>query len=270
MKQKGSRNTIEYYWKVWKRIVRGSLARGYIYKKELVISFARSVYIVLAQVILLNVIFLDTQMYVGWSKSEAYLVIGIWNILNYVGWAMFGINLIRLESSVIDGSFDYTLLKPVSSSWMASFGDFFIYNLSSVFSGLVLVLYYIADNLGNITLLDVCFGLLSMCVGFFIWYSIFLIFASFTISSPKNGLLAVAKELLGITKYPIDVFKDVGDILFCGIIPLAFLTTVPAKFFMGEAFFKNILYGFVIGIVLYLIGKYLWKFNVRKYSSTGS
>jgi len=270
MKQKGFRNTIKYYWRVWRRVVNGALSRGYIYKRELFISLIRSIYVVLAQIILLNVIFSDTQMYVGWSKSEAYLVIGIWNILNYTSWAVFGINLIRLESSVIDGSFDYILLKPISSSWLASFGDFFIYNLSSAISGLVLVCYYIITNLGSITLVNVCFGFLSMCVAFFIWYSIFLIFASFTVSSPKNGLLAVAKELLGITKYPIDIFKNVGDILFCAIIPLAFLTTVPAKFFMGEISFKSILYGLLVGSFLYLGARCLWRFNVKKYNSAGS
>ncbi len=261
---------LRYYWSIWRRIFKSSLMRGYIYKQDIVIHFLRSFYVLLAQIVLLNVVFSDMELYVGWSKSEAYLVIGIWNVLNYLGWSLFGINLICLERKVLDGSFDYILLKPLSVSWLASFGDFFMYNVVTALSGIVLIVCYLVLNWFSLSILNLLFAILAMFIAMFLWYCVYLIFASFTISNPRNGLLSIAKEVLGVTKYPIDIFGSGLSFLFYIVTPLAFLTTVPARFFWGNISPMYLLYGLIFGILLYIGAKFLWKWNIGRYESASS
>jgi len=276
MKQKGSKKTakkrrgIYYYFKVWSRIISGGVKRSYFYKTDIFVRAIRTILVIGIQILLLNVLFGKNELYVGWSKSEAYLVIGIWNLLNYLGWSFFSTNLLYLESKVIDGKFDYILLKPISSDWYASFSDFFITNFVTALSGLILIIYYVVVEWSNISLLNIFIGFIAICVALLIWYAIYLFFASFTISNPRNGILSIAKELLGLTKYPIDVFGESMKIVFYTVIPIAFLTTLPANIIIGKSSYRNVLIGFGIGLILLVISKLVWNMNVKKYSSASS
>lgn len=264
------REDLRHYWNIWKRVAKGSMKRGYFYKQDMIVRFVRSFHVLFAQMILLNVVFSNVNLYVGWSKSEAFLVMGIWNLINYLGWSLFGINLIHLEGKVLDGSFDYILLKPVPTYLLSSFGDFFLYDLITAISGVILIFHYLILNYSSLSILNVLFGFLSICVGVFLWYCISLIFASFTISSPRNGLLSVSKEILGVTKYPIDIFGSTLSFLFYVLTPIAFLTTVPAKFFMGGISPFYLIYGLIFGIVMFVVARFLWKWNIGKYESASS
>ncbi|HHX99225.1 TPA: hypothetical protein GX533_00880 [Candidatus Dojkabacteria bacterium] len=270
MKQKEYSRGIKYYWNVWRHVFKGGLKRSYLYKTDIFVRILRTLLVVGIQIGLLNILFGKSEVYAGWNKSETYLVIGIWNVLNYLGWSVFSTNLLYLESKVIEGKFDYILLKPLSSSWYASFSDFFITNFITAISGVILIIYYIIVEWGNIQLLDVLVGILAICVALLIWYAIYLFFASFTISNPRNGILSIAKELLGLTKYPMDVFGSSLGFVFYTVIPIAFLTTVPANIIRGEFSYGFVLIGLGISMLLIFIANLFWKWNVKKYSSASS
>lgn len=270
MRQKGYRRGLKYYFKVWRQVLRGGLKRSYLYKTDIIVRILRTIFVVGIQILFLNILFGENELYVGWSKSQAYLVIGIWNLLNYLGWSLFATNLLHLESKVLEGKFDHILLKPLSSSWYASFSDFFITNFVTAFSGVILILYYIVVEFGKISLINIFVGFLAMGIALLIWYSIYLFFASFTISNPRNGVLSIAKELLGLTKYPIDVFGDSFRIVFYTVLPIGFLTTLPANLIIGRGDLFFVLGGLGIALLLLFISETVWKMNVRKYSSASS
>ena len=270
MKPKESRRNIIYYFKVWRQVVRGGLKRSYLYKTDVLVRVLRTILVLGIQIFFLSILFGDNELYVGWSKSEAYLVVGIWNLLNYLGWSLFSTNLLYLESKVLDGKFDYILLKPLSSSWYASFSDFFINNFITALSGLTLIFYYIIAEFGNISLINILVGLVAIFISLLIWYSIYLFFASFTISNPRNGVLSIAKELLGLTKYPIDAFGDNLKAIFYTALPIAFLTTIPANIIRGEIGYGYLVISLGIGLFILLLAKLVWRWNVKKYSSASS
>lgn len=270
MKQKGYRRGLKYYYKVWRQVLRGGLKRSYLYKTDIIVRILRTIFVVGIQILFLNILFGENELYVGWSKSQAYLVIGIWNLLNYLGWSLFATNLLHLESKVLEGKFDYILLKPLSSSWYASLSDFFITNFVTAFSGVILILYFIVVEFGKISLINIFVGFLAIGIALLIWYSIYLFFASFTISNPRNGVLSIAKELLGFTKYPIDVFGDSLRIVFYTVLPIGFLTTLPANLIIGRGDLFFVLGGLGIAFLLLFISETVWKMNVRKYSSASS
>ena len=270
MKPKESRRNIIYYFKVWRQVVRGGLKRSYLYKTDVIVRILRTILVLGIQIFFLSILFGDNELYVGWSKSEAYLVVGIWNLLNYFGWSLFSTNLLYLESKVLDGKFDYILLKPLSSSWYASFSDFFINNFITSFLCLILIFYYVIVEFGNISLINILVGLVAIFISLLIWYSIYLFFASFTISNPRNGVLSIAKELLGLTKYPIDVFGDNLKAIFYTALPIAFLTTVPANIIRGEIGYGYLVISLGIALFILLLAKLVWRWNVKKYSSASS
>ncbi|MHC1716444.1 MAG: ABC transporter permease [Candidatus Dojkabacteria bacterium] len=270
MNRKVSRKNMVYYLKVWKSIIRAGFRRSYTYKTDVIFRFFRTLFILGVQILLLNAIFGNSDIYAGWTKAEAYLVMGIWNLLNYISWSFFGVNLLYLDSKILEGKFDYILLKPISSSWLSSFGDFFLHNFVTATSGILLISYYMYLEWNNLVLTNVLMSIVSIGIAFLFWYSIYLFFASFSISKPRNGFLSIAKELLGITKYPIDVFGETFKVVFYTVIPVAFLTTVPANLLIGRVGWIYLPISFVISLVLLLLAQKSWDRNVKGYTSASS
>lgn len=269
MQPKGSNSTIWRYVRIWFLNLRVSIKKSNVYKGEIFVRFLRTLFILGTQILLLTLVFGDSDIYAGWSKTEAYLVMGIWNLLNYSGWALFGINLTHLEEKVLSGEFDFVLLKPLSSAWFSSFYDFSIYNWISSISGWVLIGYYFFMEWGMLTWERVVLGIMGILVGLIFWYAFYLFLASFSLANPRNGFLALAKEILGLTRYPMNIYGNSIQLVFYTLIPIAFVSTVPADLIIGRAGVAFLLIGSGLSILFVRLSYWVWEINVKKYVSAG-
>jgi len=269
MPQKVFKQNIFRYLRIWRLCLKASLKKSRAYKGEIFVRFLRTIFILLTQLLLLSVVFGNQEYLAGWSRSEAYLVLGIWNLLNYSGWAFFGVNLSMLERHVVDGDLDFTLMKPVSSAWLTSFGEFSMYNLISALSGIILMGYYFVVNWASISLMNVLFFVCALILAAIIWYAIYLFFASFTLSIPRNGFMGIAKEILGLTRYPTSIYAQSLQFVFYTAIPIAFVSTIPSEILTGKITPSILILGTGIAILLLRFSYWVWKVNVRKYTSAG-
>lgn len=269
MQQKGYSTTIWRYVAIWFLNLRASFKRSNAYKGEIVVRLLRTLFILGTQVLLVTLIFGNQEIYAGWTKAEAYLVMGIANVLNYTGWGLFGINLTRLEEKVLTGEFDFVLLKPISSAWFASFNDFSLNDWISSISGFAMMGYYFVVEWGTLSWENIVLGTIGILVGLLLWYAVYLSLASFTLSNPRNGFLTLAKEILGLTKYPVNIYGSSIQFIFYTIFPIAFVSTVPASLISGKMGVAFLLIGGGIAILCVRFSYWIWKQNIKKYVSAG-
>lgn len=269
MHRKGFKNTIFYYLRVWITSFKSSIKKDRAYRSEIIVRFMRTLFLLGTQILLLTLVFGNQEIYAGWTKAQAYLVMGIWNVLNYTGWSLFGVNLEYLERKVLEGDFDYILLKPLSSSWFSSFCEFSLYNWISSLAGVSLIGYYILAEWGSITILNILLGLAGMIIGLLFWYAFYLFFASFTVAHPRNGFLAITKEILGLTRYPANIYGTSLQPFLYTVLPIAFITTLPANLIIGRGSIYLLIAGLVVAILLLKLSKWVWSVNVKKYVSSG-
>lgn len=269
MQQKEYKKTILGYIRIWLLSLSASIKRSNTYKGEIFVRIFRTFFILFTQILLLSLVFGDQEVFVGWTKNQAYLVMGIWNLLNYTGWALFGVNLSHLEEKVLNGDFDYVLLKPLSSAWFSSFSDFSLYNWISSVSGVLLIGYYFVVAWNTLTVERVVLGIAGILIGLVLWYAFYLLLASFSIANPRNGFLALAKEILGLTKYPINIFSNSIQFVFYTLVPIAFVSSVPANLFIGRGDIYLLIIGVVLSIAFLRFALWVWEQNVKKYTSAG-
>ena len=143
MKQKESRRGIIYYLKVLLMIIKLSLSKTHAYKAEIFANILRSLIVVIPQVIAIYVLYGNNTEFVGWKMEESFLILGIFNLVNYIAWSSFYVNLERLDKKIVNGEWDFLMLKPISTVFSASFIDVFIYNLTLAISGVILIIYYL-------------------------------------------------------------------------------------------------------------------------------
>ncbi len=269
MQRRAFRNTIFYYLKIWFLNLKASTKKSNAYKSEIIVRLSRTILLVGIQVLLLNLVFGNQEIYIGWTKTEAYLVMGLWNLLNYSGWALFGVNLDYLERKIVEGDFDFVLLKPLSSSWLASFCEFSVYNWISSLAGVALIAYYVVQQWSTLTIWGVILCIVGIIIGLMLWYAFYLFFASFTVSHPRNGFLAITKELLGLTRYPVNIYGESLQFIWYTLLPIGFITTLPANLLIGRGSIYLLLVGLGIAILFLNFSQWVWKQNVKKYVSAG-
>jgi ABC-2 type transport system permease protein len=71
-------------------------------------------------------------------------------------------------------------------------------------------------------------------------------------------------------RFPVSIFRGWLRAFFTFVIPLAFVTTVPASALLGRLETGLIPIGFVLAIGLFILSNRLWNVAIRSYSSASS
>lgn len=271
MKQKEYRKRgIIYYVKVWLKIFKLSFSKTHTYKAEVFANILRVFVTVVPQVIATYSLYGGRNEYAGWKIEESFLILGIFNLVNYIGWSFFSINLGRLDERIEKGEWDFLLLKPVSSVFSAAFIDFFLYNLVLAFSGVIFVLFYLVKTSFVFSPEIFLKALIVILSSMIIWFSLSLTAASFSFLKTHTGIIELTKQIMNISRFPINTWPNILQMIFYTVIPIAFISTVPAKIIVGELSWEAVGVSVIVSVVFLWISKLIWEHNVSKYSSTGS
>ena len=115
------------------------------------------------------------------------------------------------------------------------------------------------------------FTLVPLFCGLVILYSLWFILGATSIWFVKiYNITEVLKGLLEAGRYPITGYPVVYRFFFTFIIPVAFLTTIPAKSILGQIPFTWLLGGGFLAIVLFVISTLFWRFALVFYTSASS
>ncbi len=205
----------------------------------------------------------------GWSWSEALLVLGIFTILEGVSATFLVPNLNRIVRYVQEGTLDFVLLKPISSQFWLSTHTVSPWGLPDLIFGLIIVIY--AGKQIGISPLDYLALLPPLLLGVASLYSLWFILGATSIWFVKvYNVTEVLRALLEAGRFPIEGYPAAYRIFFTFIVPVAFLTTVPAQTMIGRSEPVWLLGSALLAAVLFMASRWFWQFALRFYTSASS
>jgi ABC-2 type transport system permease protein len=80
----------------------------------------------------------------------------------------------------------------------------------------------------------------------------------------------VLRGFLEAGRYPIVAYPVIYRFLFTFVVPVAFLTTVPAEILLGRVGGARALGTALLAVVLSLFSRLFWRFALRFYTSASS
>jgi ABC-2 type transport system permease protein len=258
-----------YYLKVWWFTVKRSLSKGMIYRVDVLTRVFRAFIILGIQMILVESLYASGNQIAGWEIQEFYLLVGIYDLINYFGWGIFTVNFWRLETKIIKGEFDFALLRPTGSVFAASVPEFFIDDLMPAISGFILVGYYLIFYWERVTLVGLVGGFVAIIAGIIIWYSIQLFVASFNFLSPKNGMLELLKSFTLVGAYPPEIFSKPVRVIFHTVFPIALIAALPARVISGVWSWEFVAYSVVVALISLVVAISTWRIMLKRYTSSG-
>ncbi|MEG3862278.1 ABC transporter permease [Microcoleus sp. herbarium12] len=205
----------------------------------------------------------------GYSWEQALVVLGIFTVLQGFSSTFLAPNLSRIVDRVQQGTLDFVLLKPISSQFWLSANTVSPWGVPDLIFGAGLLLYAankLGVGIGNyfLTAIPLLFGTITL-------YSIWFILGATSIWFVKiYNVTEVLRGLLEAGRFPMAAYPAAYRFFFTFVVPVAFLTTVPAEAMLGRGDIVWIAGAGILAIGLLFFSRYFWQFALRFYTSASS
>jgi ABC-2 type transport system permease protein len=205
----------------------------------------------------------------GWTWEEALVVLGVFTILQGFAATFLAPNLNKIVRQVEEGTLDFVLLKPISSQFWLSTRTLSPWGIPDFVFGLIMIGY--AGWRLDLSLPAYLRALPPLFLGFLSLYSLWFMLGATSIWFVKiYNVTEVLRSLLEAGRFPVVAYPSAYRVFFTFVMPIAFLTTVPAQIFLGRGEWLWMLASGGLAIALLQFSRWFWQFALRFYTSASS
>jgi ABC-2 type transport system permease protein len=219
----------------------------------------------------LSIIFSNTNSLGGWGLGELIALLGVFRLVNTLMAALLWPNTEKFNTSVRDGSLDYTFLQPVNSMFVITFSRIVIWRIWDLTLGTILIIVGIHMSGGSETAFNLVSFLFLAVSGSVILYSLWIVLLAATFWFVKfDNNVTILQALLDTGRYPATVYPLWLRLIVTFLVPIAVATTVPLQALRGDLGVWQILLFLGVGGASFLVASRIWKVGIRKYSGASS
>ena len=246
-----------------------SFAAEMEYRINFVLAAASSLLSLAGSIFSLSLFYRAGHRLGGWAWPDALLVMGMFTLLDGVAATWLSPNLNRIVDHARDGTLDFVLLKPVDSQFWVSTRYVSVWGFPNVIFGVALIV--VAGTVRGLSAADYAAGLAPLLLGTVILYSLWFLLASTCVWFVKiYNVTYVLRSLLEAGRYPAQAYPAAYRFVFTFVLPVAFLTTVPAQAMLGTARLQSLGLATALAAGLFLAARAFWRLALRYYTSASS
>jgi ABC-2 type transport system permease protein len=260
---------MQRYLKVLRLFWSTALAAEMEYRINFIIAAFSSLGNLVGSIFGLFLFYRTGYTFTGWSWEAALVVLGFFTLLQGFSSTFLAPNLNQIVRHVQEGTLDFVLLKPIRSQFWLSLHTLSPWGIPDLIVGLLIIVYAGTKlNLGIDKYLLTIFPLACSVV---ILYSLWFILGATTIWFVKiYNVTEVLRGFLEAGRYPITSYPAAYRFFFTFVVPVTFLTTVPAQSMLGQIQFTWLLGAGFLAVILFFISTQFWRFALRFYTSASS
>ena len=220
----------------------------------------------------LSIIFSNTTRLGGWGLGELIALLGVFHLVNALMQILIWPNTEKFNSSVRDGTLDFTFLLPANSMFLVTFSRMVIWRAWDLVLGAVLIVVGTNMSGGAATSPFNLFSFLLLSAsGSLILYSLWIVLIAATFWFVKfDNNVTILQALLDTGRYPSTIYPIWLRLLVTFVVPIAVATTVPLQALRGEFGGWQVLMFLAISAISFMLALLVWKYGVRRYSGASS
>lgn len=221
------------------------------------------------QIFLVTIFFSYTDSIAGWTKYQAFFIVGFFRFVKGVFDVVIRQNLFGFSDWITRGDFDYLLTRPIDTMFLASTRYHVFSDIGSFVGGVVILIYVVP--LLHVSLLQIFFMGIMATLSFVCLYSLVLLFATLAFFVTRLSAMKPYYDLISNTaRFPGDIFTKGTLMGEAFLLPFIAIATIPARLITGKSGPDAVLLEFVIAVSLLIIARRFWSFALRHYSSASS
>lgn len=240
------------------------------YRLNFVVNFVGALLIAGSSIFGLGVLYGDGQPVAGWSYREAIVVVGLFTLVQGFIGAFLRPNLSQIGEGIRTGTLDFTLLKPIDAQFFVSARNLNLFRLVDMLVGIGLIVWASAE-LHASTPAGIALSMVLISAALVIVYAVWFMLTTTAFWFVKVGnITELFSGLFRAGQFPVAVFPGWVRFVFTFIVPVAFITTVPAEAIVGRVRATSALMAVVVAIILLTAARWFWRFAIRSYTSASS
>ena len=259
--------TLRLIWAFFKINLEMALA----YRTDTIVNILLSLMNLVWELAALAIIFSNTTRLGGWGIGELVALLGVFHLVNAMMQILIWPNTEKFNTSIRDGSFDYTLLQPASSMFLVTFSRMIIWRGWDIVMGIVLIVVGSRISGANYGAFNLASFLLLAASGSVILYSLWIVLIGATFWFTKfDNNVTILQALLDTGRYPSTIYPPALKFIVTFLVPIAVATTVPMEALRGDLTAWQVVLFFSISAAAFLAASWFWRAGVRRYSGASS
>lgn len=241
------------------------------YRWDFLVDGAISLFWTASALVPLFVIYQSRPAVAGWTFPEALLVVGWFTLLEAILEGAINPSLTSVVDHIRKGTLDFVLIKPADAQFLVSTARLLPWRATNVLTaGAIFV--YAFHRLGHGPTLG---GVLAASVLFvaavFILYSLWILTVSAAFYVVRiDNLTFLFTSIFDAARWPASVFRGGVRLVFTFVIPLALLTTYPARALLGRTDPTTLLLPLGMALVFGVVSRGVWRRALGRYTSASS
>jgi ABC-2 type transport system permease protein len=218
--------------------------------------------------IFLIVLLKGTNTLAGYNLNQTVFFFLTFNLIDVISQFLFR-EVYRFRKYIVTGSFDLSLVKPISALFRSLMGGADIIDLITI-PPLIIALFIVGRSL-NPTFLSVILYFVLLVNGLLIASAFHIaVLALGIITFEIDHTVMIYRDLTSLGRLPIDIYKQPLQGFLTFLVPVGIMMTLPAKTLMGKSSPLIILVSLFIGLLSIFLSVRFWNYALTKYSSASS
>jgi len=221
-------------------------------------------------VMILFVVYGKTNSVAGWGKGDAFVLASTVFMMNALFNASF-FSLQEIPQQIRLGTMDFVVTKPIDTQFWVSTRRFNFDQIGTLFAGCIMLAVGIhIANIGPWLIQWMAFAvLLASATAMFYSFNLAMMTSAIWLVRVDN-LWVLGESLVGVARYPVDIYGAGLQRFLTFVVPLAFLATVPARQLVKGFDLAATGEGLFWALAVLLLSRLFWRYAMRSYTSASS
>jgi ABC-2 type transport system permease protein len=251
-------------------IIAISIQRKLAHRSNLVFEAALTLITTVSGLLALTIVFSYTETLAGWRLEEVVILLGMFQIVSGLLNALLRPKLDWFESKVFGGQLDDMLRLPVSSLFLASLSVCEPWAFFQGLVGLIIVGVGVAPVVETLTLANILAALFLLACGVIITWASRVLLACLAFFAPGAEPTVLYDAFWQLGRYPVGVYQPAVRRLLTYAIPVAFISSIPARTLVSGANVAQLGVGLAAAVASAALAWGIWRQGLRRYTSATS
>jgi ABC-2 type transport system permease protein len=219
------------------------------------------------------ILFSQVESIHGWDLPATLALLGVYLTASALRQLFIGPSLDALagmDGEVWSGAFDFTLLRPVSTQFLASFRRWRPLALFDLLLGLAVLGGAAARLAAPMPLERLPLFLLALVSGVGVLYALLLGFTTLIFWSPGVLFTWLFDAVFQMARYPLGLYPGWVRMALTWVIPVGVITTLPAQALTGALTGPGVLLFALLAALLVAIASAVFRAGLKQYKSASS
>ena len=219
----------------------------------------------------LLVVLRDGRTLGGYSFAESLVVLGWFTLLKAVLDGAISPSIAAVVEHVRKGTLDFVLLKPADAQFLVSTARFLPWRAVNVVTAFGFFVYAFTKMGRAPPLSGVACSVILLGGAIVLLYSLLVMTVSVAFYAVRvDNLTFLLGAIFDAARWPSTVFRGAVRIIFTFVIPLALMTTYPARALLGTLAPRDVAFASGVAGAFAIVARQVWNRAIGSYTSASS